>query len=436
MTDARVILWGRDIGAVSWLDEREVGVFQYLPEFVRSRIEVAPLMMPLREEPYEFPALPRDAFRGLPGLLADSLPDKFGNAVIDAWLASRGRTPSSYNPVDRLCYIGTRGMGALEFRPARSGPGGSSSPVEIERLVRLANEILDERSSIEGRFSGADDRQVIEDILRVGSSAGGARAKAILAWNEETGEFRSGQIPNDPGFTYWLMKFDGVDNNMDRDVKDPQGYGLIEYAYYLMAQDAGVAMSPCRVHYEGGRAHFMTKRFDRTDTGAKLHMQTLGAIMHFDYNARGANSYEQSMQAMRRMDMPTDDIEQQLRRAAFNVLARNQDDHVKNIAFLMNQSGEWRLSPAFDVTYSYRPDSEWVSRHLMSINGKRDDFVHDDLVALAASASIKKTRAGDIIDDVAVTVDKWPAFAASAGVPESTAKRIRKAHRRLVPSRS
>ncbi|MGI9289524.1 MAG: type II toxin-antitoxin system HipA family toxin [Pseudomonadales bacterium] len=435
MTDARVILWGRDIGAISWLEDREVGVFQYAPEFVGSGIEVAPMMMPLREAPYEFPALPRDAFKALPGLLADSLPDKFGNALIDAWLAQRGRTPESFNPVERLCYIGSRGMGALEFKPALFDPARNSKRLEVAALVELANKVLDERTSMSGKFSGEDDTEVIDDIIRVGTSAGGARAKAILAWNEHTGEFRSGQIPNNSylnsGFSYWLMKFDGITSNKDKEVADPQGFGLIEYAYYLMAIDAGLAMSECRVHHEGGRAHFMTKRFDRTDAGDKLHMQSLCAMMHFDFNQANAYSYEQALQTMLRIGMPTVDVEQQYRRAVFNVIARNHDDHVKNIAYLMDKSGKWRLSPAFDVAYSYNPDGAWTSRHQMSVNGKRDNFNIDDLIALAKSGGTKKAKARAAIKQVDVAIQKWREFAEQAGVDMETASRIRKAHRRL-----
>jgi serine/threonine-protein kinase HipA len=431
MTDARVILWGRDIGAVSWLPEREVGVFQYVPEFVASGIEVAPLMMPLRDAPYEFPALPREAFKGLPGLLADSLPDKYGNALIDAWLARQGRTPESFNPVERLCYTGVRGMGALEFKPAIFGQANQGNQLEVAELVNLANNILDDRKSFTGHLSGGNDARAIEDIFRVGTSAGGARAKAILAWNENTGEFRSGQVPHDKGFTYWLMKFDGIHNNRDKELADPQGYGLTEYAYYLMATDAGIDMADCRLHHEGGRAHFMTKRFDRTDVGEKLHMQTLCAMMHYDFNQPDAYSYEQALQTIRRIDMPTADVEQQFRRAAFNVIARNHDDHVKNIAYLMNKSGEWRLSPAFDVAYSYNPAGAWTSRHQMSINGKRDGLLADDLLALGKSAAIKPARARDIIDDVDRSVRSWKQFAESAGVDARTADRIAAAHRML-----
>jgi serine/threonine-protein kinase HipA len=431
MTDARVKLWGRDIGAVSWIAERESAVFQYAPEFVPSRIEVAPLTMPLRAEPYEFPELPRQTFRGLPGLLADSLPDKFGNALIDAWLASQGREPSSFNPVERLCYIGTRGMGALEFEPALPRNPNRRRRIEIDALVALANRVLDERVALAGKFSGDDDAQVIEDILRVGTSAGGARAKAILAFNETTGEFRSGQLPVERGFGYWVVKFDGISGNRDREVADPRGYGAIEYAYHLMAVAAGVEMSACRLFRENGRAHFMTRRFDRTDSGEKLHMQSLCAMRHFDFNRPDAYSYEQALATILRLELPMASVEEQFRRAAFNVTARDQDDHVKNIAFLMNKRGEWRLSPAFDVAYAYNPDGLWTGRHQMSVNGRRDGFVIDDLIALAATGGIKKARALGIVDEVDQAVGRWPEFAAEAQVPAASVDRITKAHRRL-----
>jgi serine/threonine-protein kinase HipA len=429
------MLWGREIGAVSWLADREIGVFQFAPEFVGSGIQVAPLMMPLREAPYEFPELPRATFKGLPGLLADSLPDRFGNALIDAWLASQGRTAESFNPVERLCYIGTRGMGALEFQPAILGTPTARKRIEIEALVRLANRVLDERVSLQGKFSASDDSEVIEDIIRVGTSAGGARAKAILAWNEATDEFRSGQVPAGSGFTHWLMKFDGVTGNRDREGADPLGFGLIEFAYYLMATAAGIVMTECRLHREGGRAHFMTRRFDRLEDGEKLHAQSLCALMHFDFNQPDAYSYEQALQTLRRLEAPMREVEQQFRRAVFNVIARNHDDHVKNIAYLMDKRGRWSLSPAFDVAYSYNPAGAWTSRHQMSVNGKRDGFALEDLVALAGAGGIKAARATAVVEEVDAAVGRWRSFAAEAGVPENTASRIANAHRRLASLR-
>ncbi|MET3664888.1 type II toxin-antitoxin system HipA family toxin [Caulobacter sp. 1776] len=435
MTDAIVRLWGRDIAAVTWPEDRDHAVFQYTPEFVESGILVAPLTMPPRSAPYDFPALPRPAFKGLPGLLADSLPDKYGNALIDAWLARQGRDANSFNPVERLCYIGARGMGALEFHPTLLGAADRSRRLEIDALVELANQVLAQRSDMRGVLSGTDDQETLEEILRVGTSAGGARAKAVLAWNEATGEFRSGQAPAAEGFSYWLMKFDGVSNNRDKELADPQGFGLIEYAFYKMAVDVGIEMSECRLHHEGRRSHFMTKRFDRTDRGGKLHMQSLAALRHFDFNAAGAYSYEQAVETIRKLDLGADAIEQQFRRAVFNLFIRNQDDHVKNIAFLMDRAGHWRLSPAFDVAYAYNPSGPWTSTHQMSFNGKRDGFDIEDLVAFGAFCGFKRRRSLSIIKEIADRVGDWPAYANAAGVHEPDGGRIGKALRlELTPA--
>jgi serine/threonine-protein kinase HipA len=428
MTDAKVNLWGRQIGAVSWLEDREIGVFQYHPDFINSKIQLSPLTMPLREFPYEFPALPRNTFKGLPGLLADSLPDKFGNAVIDAWLASQGRTASSFNSVERLCYIGKWGMGGLEFEPAFPEPYSRAKEIEIAKLVELSNKILDQRAGLYGVLLYKDDREAIEDILRVGISAGGARAKAVLAWNPKTNEFRSGQIPALSGYEHWIMKFDGVSNNRDKELADPQCYGKIEYAYYLMALEAGINMTACRLHNEDGRSHFMTKRFDRDNKGHKIHMQTLGAIAHLDFNQPAAYSYEQATHIMKRLGLPQEDIEQHVLRAMFNVVGRNQDDHVKNIAFLMNKKGEWRLSPAFDVIYSYDPKGDWTSKHQMSINGKWEEITRHDLVGFAMIGGIKNIRANEMIDRVIAVIKRWIYFAQEAGIVENRMLEIKAAH--------
>ena len=425
--DARVVLWGRTIGAVTWLEDREIGVFQYAPEFLESGIAISPITMPPWEFPYEFPALARNTFKGLPGLLADSLPDSFGNAIIDAWLAEQGRSADSFHPVERLCYVGRRGMGALEYEPATLAPQQDTRPLEIEGLVDLVNRIFDLRAGLRGVLAGRDDHETINDILRVGTSAGGARAKAVLAWNPATGEFRSGQLDLEDGFEHWLMKFDGIRARSNSELSGSLGYGAIEYAYNLMASEAGIEMSPCRLHREGGRGHFMTRRFDRTAAGGKLHMQSLGAIAHFDYRQPSAYSYEQAIQVMRRLQLPQGDVEQFVLRAFFNVIGRNCDDHVKNIAFLMDRQGGWRLSPAFDVCYAWNPQGEWTGRHQMSVHGKRDGFEKADLVALAASAGIKKGRARQMLDRVLETVLAWPRFAEKAGVPEIAAEKIRAA---------
>ncbi len=428
MTDASVVLWGRRIGAVSWDEARALGIFQYDPAFVGAGIEVAPLKMPVREAPYEFPALPKETFKGLPGMLADALPDKFGNRLIDAWLAETGRSAGRFSPVDRLCYIGNRGIGALEFEPTVR-KATRSKKLEVAQLVDLANRVLSERENLAGRLGGEDDAEALEDILSVGTSAGGARAKAVLAWNRDTGEFRSGQVKVDEGYEHWLLKFDGVSNNRDKELADPQGFGKIEYAYYLMATAAGIDMSECRLHHEGGRSHFMTRRFDRDERGRKVHMQSLGAMQHFDFNDPASYSYEQAIMTVRDLGLGMDVVEQQYKRAVFNVVARNQDDHVKNISFLMDRSGTWRLSPAYDVAYSYNPSGSWTRDHQMSLAGKRNDFTHGDLMVFASNVGLKSNRANQAIEEIVGAVAQWHEFAERAGVEQSDVSRIEKTFR-------
>lgn len=417
-TVAKVQLWGRTIGAVAVEEGAEVASFEYDPAFIRSGIEIAPLTMPLARRVYSFPALARETFHGLPGLLADSLPDRFGNVLINAWLATQGRSPESFNAVERLCYTGMRGMGALEYSPVL-GPhkARQSKPVEIDKLVELASEVLAHRNNLRASFSDDGSREeALRDILRVGTSAGGARAKAIIAWNPVTNEVRSGQIKADPGFAHWLLKFDGVSGNKDKEMEDPRGYGAIEYAYYRMATAAGITMSPCRLLEENGRRHFMTKRFERQEDGGKLHMQSLGALAHFDYNLAGAYAYEQALLVIRQLGLPMSTIEEQFRRMTFNIVARNQDDHVKNIAFLMDKAGHWSLAPAFDVTYSFHPSGKWTSQHQMTLNGKRAGFTLDDFRACGEAVAMKRGRAEAILDEVRKVVSRWPQYAEEAGV--------------------
>jgi serine/threonine-protein kinase HipA len=428
-TVARVRLWGSTIGAVSLEDGASVAAFQYEPAFVRSGIQLAPLMMPLSERVYQFPALAQLSFHGLPGLLADSLPDKFGSALIDAWLATQGRGPETLNAVERLCYIGARGMGALEFSPSAEPALQRSTKVSVDALVALASEVLGYRPDLAASFASRRRHAGLEQILRVGTSAGGARAKAIIAWNPRTNEVRSGQVKAPEGFGYWLLKFDGVRGNQDKELEDPQGFTLIEYAYALMAKDAGIDMSECRLLEEGGRHHFMTRRFDRDDDGGKLHLQSLGALAHFDFNLAAAYAYEQAFQVMRRLGLPMRSIEQQFRRMLFNVVARNQDDHVKNIAFLMDKNGAWSLSPAFDVTYAYNPAGTWTARHQMTINGKADGFAPSDFHACAQVAGMKRGRDQDILAQVIAAVEQWPRYAELAGVPHKLRDQIAAAHR-------
>ncbi len=425
---AEVRLWGRTIGALSMEAGREVASFQYDSGFAGSGIEIAPLMMPLGGRVHDFPALSRESFHGLPGMLADSLPDKFGNALIDAWLATQGRTPGSFGALERLCYTGSRGMGALEYLPVLGPRPRRAVKVRIDALVDLASEVLSHRGDLQGHFHDEGRAKALADILRVGTSAGGARAKAVIAWNEETHEVRSGQIEAEDGFGYWLLKFDGVSGNRDKENEDPRGYGVSEYAYHLMARAAGISMSECRLMEEGGRRHFMTRRFDRLAGGEKLHMQSLAALAHLDFNRAGAHSYEQAFLVIQQLGLPMASVEEQFRRMVFNIVARNQDDHVKNIAFLMDQDGGWSLSPAFDLTYSFNPGGAWTATHQMTMNGKREGFTRGDFDACAKAAGMKRGRAGTILDEVIACVKDWPRFATQTKLSEPTMRKIQKVH--------
>jgi serine/threonine-protein kinase HipA len=433
---AEIRLWNQRVGAVLLDADERTAVFEFDPAFAGTRLEPSPFQMPFRLGPYSFPELAFDSFHGLPGMLADSLPDRYGNALIDAWLASQGRSPESFDVIERLCYIGTRGMGALEFYPAK-GPGSSGRRnLQVAELAKLAEEVLSARGDLAGSLAASGREQALQDILCVGTSAGGARAKAVIAWNPETNEVRSGQVAPGTGFEHWLLKFDGIHGNRDKErLEDPQGYGAIEYAYSLMAKAAGIEMTECRLLEENGQRHFMTRRFDRLPGGGKLHMQSLAALAHLDFNQAGAHSYEQALMTIRRFGLPMHDLEEQFRRMTFNVLARNQDDHVKNIAFLMDQSGWWSLSPAFDMTYAYQPSGRWTNQHQMTINGKRDGFTMADFDRCAASASMKRGRAAAIVEEVRGAVSAWPSLAAEAGVAEEDVNRVGKSHRLEMPSR-
>ena len=331
------------------------------------------------------------------------------------------------DPVERLLYTGSRGMGALEFEPPAGPAGDDGEPVDIAPLVELANRVLNRRETLTGSLTGDDQAEALGRILRVGTSAGGARAKAVLAWNGETDEFRSGQVEIPPGFSHWLLKFDGVSKSGDRGIADPMGYGRLEYACHLLATAAGVEMAPCRLHEEGGRAHFMTRRFDRVGEpeigqNGKLHMLTLGAMRHFDYNLARAYSYEQALETIRLLKLGPAAMEQMFRRAVVNVVMRNQDDHVKNTAFLMERMGDWRLSPAYDVVYANDPENRWFHAHQMTLAGKSDGFVVDDLRRLGGTAELKTRKVDEIIREVEAAAGRWDEFVAEAGVPDELAE--------------
>jgi len=427
---AFVTLWDIPMGAVSWDPEGGFATFEFEPSFIRHELDIAPIVMPLGNAlngitQYDFRTLPRRTYMGLPGMLADALPDRFGNEVINAWLARQGRTPESFNPVERLCYTGKRAMGALEFAPILNPSLEESVPVEISELVQLAQSVVNARANLRGELDNGTSDALL-DILRVGTSAGGNRPKAVIALNDETSEICSGQVDAPDGFDYWVLKFDGVKDNA---LGDPAGYGRIEYAYYLMAIDLGIKMSECRLLQENGRAHFMTKRFDRQAETGRLHLQSLCAVAHYDFNSPGTYSYEQAFQVNRELKLPYSDMDQLYRRMLLNVIARNQDDHTKNIAYLMDREGEWRLSPAFDVVYSYNPQGAWTKNHQMSINGKTADFSQSDLLRVASEMGIRDGK--QILNQVIEVVSEWPKYAREADVDESQAKSVGNYHRLL-----
>lgn len=406
-----VILWGTKVGSVVMEPDDPIARFQYSPEILDLGIELSPLRMPLNAMTYRFPELPIVSFKGLPGLLADSLPDKFGNKVIAAWLQEEGRRADELNSLDRLAYTGTRGMGALEYRPSLLKDGDAVDQLNVDELSRLADDVLKSRETARAELKEGMNRYGA--ILKVGSSAGGARAKALIGWNEVTGEVRSGQIKLPPEYSYWLIKFDGLTGNGDKEGDDKWGYGRVEYAYHLMAKAAGLEMTECRLW---NKRHFMTRRFDRTPDGGRLHLQTLGALAHMDFNNPLLYSYEEAFEVARRIVRDVRAEEELFRRMVFNVLAWNCDDHVKNISFLMDKQGEWKLAPAYDVSYAYNPTGDWTSRHQMSINGKRDGITDEDFLEAAKAAGVKPKKVKAIVDRVRDAIRNWPTFAGEAEV--------------------
>lgn len=416
MSTATVFLWGTAIGYVSMDRGERFARFEYDPAFAQMGIEVAPLMMPVKPRfIYQFPDLPTRSFHGLPGMLADSLPDRYGNRLIDVWLAQTGRKREDFNAVDRLCYSGARGMGALEFEPSTGTGINRDKQLEVDQLVELASMAFASKEALETQFVDQHGEQAIKDILAVGTSAGGARAKAVIAFNPDTGQVRSGQTALPSGFEPWMIKFDGVEFNGDWGVADPAGYGLLEYSYYLTALKCGINMMPSRIFTENGRNHFMTKRFDRDDEGGKKFVQTLAAVAHFDYWESGYYSYEQVFMTMKQLRVPQAAVEQQFRRTVFNLVGCNQDDHVKNISFIMDRAGQWDLSPAYDVCHS--EGSDFTRAHQLSINGKTSGFVLQDLKLLADYAGLPRGREKLILKEVQDAFASWPQEAVALDIP-------------------
>ncbi|MBK7095323.1 MAG: type II toxin-antitoxin system HipA family toxin [Saprospiraceae bacterium] len=428
MNVAEVKIWGELVGAVAWDTNKGLATFEYNPKFKTLGRDLSPLKMPVynNRNRFSFPELRKDknseydTFKGLPGLLADALPDKYGNQLINLWLAQQGRPQDSMNPVEMLCFIGTRGMGALEFEPAVLKENKRTFSIEIDSLVSTAQKMLDQREAFTTNLKKEEEQAVLE-ILKIGTSAGGARPKALIAWNEKTGEVKSGQTKAPKGFEHWLIKLDGVS---DVQLGSSHGYGRVEMAYYNMAISCNIKMMPSRLLEENGRAHFMTKRFDREGGEMKHHVQTFCALKHFDFNLVNSFSYEQLFQCMRELKLSYAVAEQMFRRMVFNVIARNCDDHTKNFSFLLKQGGKWELAPAYDLCYAYHPGSKWVSQHALSINGKRKDITKADLIVIGESIRCKK--ASEIVDQINDTVNQWKRFAGDVNVKPTLRDEIAK----------
>ena len=413
MNTAYVKIWDELVGAVAWNEETGIAAFEYDSRFKNRNWDLAPLQMPVHSEKknFEFPSLRKksvgewDTFKGLPGLLADVLPDRYGNDLINLWLAKQGRPQNSMNPVEMLCFIGTRGMGALEFEPTTLKESNKTFSVEIEDLVDIAKKMLSKKETFAINLQ-QDDEKAMMEIIRIGTSAGGARPKAVIAYNEKTGDVKSGQTNAPKGFEHWLIKLDGVS---DVQLGTSHGYGRVEMAYYNMATACGIEMMPSRLMEENGRAHFMTRRFDRDDGSTKHHIQTFCAIKHFDYNAVTSFSYEQLFQTMRELKLPYSAAEQMFRRMVFNVLARNCDDHTKNFSFRLKKDDKWELAPAYDMCHAYQPKHKWVSQHALSINGKRENITREDFLIIGKSIKNKKAEA--VIEEINDTVSHWKNYA-------------------------
>lgn len=424
LTTAEVKIWNETVGAVTWLEDQGCAAFEYDPGFLKKALDLAPVHMPIAEAGkgavFSFPNIDPVTFMGLPGLLASCLPDMWGNQIIDSWLRRNGRNPKSFNPVERLCYIGTRGMGALEFKPLLSDKSlNKSVPVEMESLITLARQVMAERMKIDADVSGTEKEksEAMLDILRVGTSAGGAVPKAIIAMNDK-GHIISGQSDKTPDdYTNWILKFDGVSENSQNTFGSSLENGRVEYAYYLMACQAGINMEECRLLEENGRAHFMARRFDRVE-GQKIHMLSLACMAHFGWNPPGAYGYEDTFMIMRQLGMPYPEHEQQFRRMVFNAVTKNFDDHTKNISYTMDKDGVWKLSPAYDLIFSYNSTDFLGDRHKMKINGKQKDFTRQDFVSVANAMGINKPDL--IIDEVMEAAADWPYHAKKAGIKKAT----------------
>lgn len=420
-----VHIWGAFAGAVRWDDAKQMGYFQYDTKFIEKDWDLSPLKMPITQgskihsfsENRKGRQDTEDTFKGLPGLLADALPDRYGNKLINTWLSRHGRPENSMNPVEKLCFIGTRGMGALEFEPSQIKSSPQSFTLELDSLVEVAKQVLNEREQFMANLDQNEEKALV-DLLKIGTSAGGARPKAVIAYHPKTKDIRSGQGNISKGFEHWLLKLDGVSGEQ---FGESYGWGRVEYAYHLMAKDCGIEMSDCELLEENGRAHFMTKRFDR-DENTKHHIQTLCGLQHFDFNDMYGYSYEQVFQTMRQLRLTYPEAEQMFRRMVFNVLATNYDDHTKNFSFILKKGERWQLAPAYDLCFSFDPSNHWVNKQTLSVNGKRLNILKEDLMTIAKANNIKKGE--KIIEQINAVVKNWNTYAEQVDLRRDLKERI------------
>lgn len=408
----QVKLYDEILGTIDWNANKGSSTFQYSNNALNRGIEPSPIIMPTQEKIFE---TNRDHinFHNLPYLLSDSMPDDFGNRMMKEWLKQKKLSIDDINPVDRLTYVGSRGMGALEYEPINYKEDNNHN-VNTSDLFEVAKKVLEGKEETTYDYL---DKDSLSDILRIGTSVGGARAKALIAIkfdsNKKITEIKSGDIIQPEGYSYWLLKIDGAN---EKTLGEGEGLGKIEYAYYLLATQAGVEMADSILFEENNRFHFLTKRFDRTDNGDKIHMQTFSALAGIDYKIQKASSYETLFRVMKRLRLPYYQFEQQYRRALFNVIARNHDDHVKNFSFLMDKQGAWKISPAYDINYSYSPGGTWTNVHQSSINNKFDNFTRNDLLSLGKTFGIKK--ANHILDEIIEAVNLWSKIATEIDIPK------------------
>jgi serine/threonine-protein kinase HipA len=414
-----VMLYGQLLGTVEWNEKTGSSTFQYSSKIINT-IEPSPIIMPTEGRNFE---TNRDHlnFHNLPYLLSDSMPDDFGNIMMKEWLKQRKLSIDKINPVYRLTYVGKRGMGALEYIPANHRENDNNI-VDISEIYEVAKSVL--KSKKKTTYPDLD-KDSLSEILRIGTSIGGARAKALIAIkldaNNKIEEIRPGDVIQPIGYSYWILKIDGAN---EQSLGEGEGFGKIEFAYYKLAKQAGIDMSDCLLYEENNRFHFLTKRFDRKDNGEKIHMQTFGALTGIDYKILKVTSYETLFNVMKRLQLPYKQIEQQYKRMLFNVIARNQDDHVKNFSFLMDKDGKWQISPAYDICFSYSPGGKWTNEHQSSINGKYDNFTKVDLFDFAKKYGIKKSNI--ILEEVISAVNLWPKIAAEIDIPKEKIKHINK----------